>query len=228
MALTAWQALVVLGRVEPGQKVLIHAGSGGVGTIAIQLAKHLGATVAATASAANADLVRELGADLVIDYRTDDFAEALSGYDLVLDGVSADNVQRSLTVVRPGGLVIGIAGPPTPAFARRQGLNPVVRLVVGLLSRKVRRQAAAAGVRYEFLFMQADGGQLAQITSLVEAGTLRPVVGRQIAFADLPAALSAIGKDGTAARPSPSSPDPPHPRPSPVTTSTETMRAGTP
>ncbi|MEI5672657.1 MULTISPECIES: NADP-dependent oxidoreductase [unclassified Nocardioides] len=197
VALTAWQALVVVGQVQPGQKVLVHAGSGGVGNIAIQLAKHLGATVAATASAANADLVRDLGADVVIDYRSASFEETLSGYDLVLDGVSGDNVLRSLTVLRPGGVTIGIAGPPTPEFARELGLNPALRLVMGLLSRKVRRAAATLEVRYQFLFMRADGRQLAEITALVEAGTLRPVLGRTVAFEDIPTALSTLGRDGT-------------------------------
>lgn len=87
VALTAWQALVEIADVRPGQKVLIHAGAGGVGSIAIQLAKHLGAEVATTASAANADFVRLLGADRVVDYRTEDFEEVLSGYDVVLDSL---------------------------------------------------------------------------------------------------------------------------------------------
>lgn len=197
VALTAWQALVEVGGVRPGQKVLIHAGSGGVGTIAIQLAKHFGATVATTASAANAQLVRDLGADLVIDYRTEKFEERVSDYDLVLDGVGADNVLRSLITLKPGGIAIGISGPPTPAFARARGLNPALRLVMGLLSSKARRLARKRGVRYQLLFMRADGRQLAEITSLVEAGTLRPVVGRTVAFDDIPTALSEVGKDGT-------------------------------
>lgn len=87
VALTAWQALVEKGHVQPGQKVLIHAGAGGVGTMAIQLAKHLGATVATTANRKNADLVRELGADMVIDYRSEDFEDQMSGFDLVLDSL---------------------------------------------------------------------------------------------------------------------------------------------
>lgn len=197
VALTAWQALVEVGGVRPGQKVLVHAGSGGVGTIAIQLAKHLGASVTATASAANAQLVRDLGADLVIDYRTEKFEEMVSDYDLVLDGVGTDNVLRSLTTLKPGGIAIGISGPPTPEFAHARGLNPVLRLVMGLLSSKARRLARKRGVRYQFLFMRADGRQLAEISSLVEAGTLRPVVGRTVAFDDIPTALSEVGKDGT-------------------------------
>ena len=121
VALTAWQALVIHGKVRPGQKVLIHAGAGGVGSIAIQLAKHLGAHVATTASLKNADFVRDLGADVVIDYRSQDFAAELSGYDLVLDSLGGESLARSLSVLRPGGAAIGIAGPPDPDFAREAG-----------------------------------------------------------------------------------------------------------
>lgn len=200
VALTAWQALVVIGRVKPGDKVLIHSGSGGVGTIAIQLAKHLGATVATTVSAGNADLVRSLGADVVIDYRTQKFDELLRDYDVVLDGVGPDSVLRSLTVAKPGGTVIGITGPPDPAFAREQGFNPLLRMVVAAVSRKVRRSAARLGVTYRFLFMSANGSQLAEIAKLVDAGALRPVVGKVIHLDDVPEALSRIGKDGTAGK----------------------------
>ncbi|KUN90403.1 NADPH:quinone oxidoreductase, partial [Streptomyces resistomycificus] len=117
-ALTAWQALVERGKVRPGQKVLIHAGAGGVGSIAIQLAAHLGASVATTASASNADFVRALGADTVIDYRSQDFEQLLTGYDLVLDSIGGETLEKSLRVLKPGGKAIGITGPPDPAFAR--------------------------------------------------------------------------------------------------------------
>ena len=194
VALTAWQALVERGNVGPGQKVLIHAGAGGVGTIAIQLAKHLGAHVATTASSANSDFVRDLGADVVIDYRTQDFEEELTGYDLVLDSLGGENLAKSLRVLRPGGLAIGIQGPPTPAFAKAAGLNPVLRLAIAGLSRTVRAQAKKLGVSYEFLFMRADGGQLAEIAALVDAGVIRPVVGATHPFAETATALDALGK----------------------------------
>jgi len=182
VALTAWQALVEVGGVTPGQKVLIHAGSGGVGTVAIQLAKHLGATVAATTSTANAAWVEALGADVVVDYRTTEFDEVLSDYDLVLDSLGPDHVLRSLAVLRPGGIAIGIGGPPDPAFGRRIGANPVVRLAMRLLSRQVRAAARRRGVRYSFLFMRADGAQLGEIARLVEAGVIRPVVDQVLPF----------------------------------------------
>ncbi|KRE80999.1 NADP-dependent oxidoreductase [Arthrobacter sp. Soil762] len=196
VALTAWQALVERGNVRPGQKVLIHAGAGGVGSIAIQLAKHLGATVATTASASNMDFVRELGADIVIDYRSQDFEQLLSGYDLVLDSLGGENLEKSLRVLKPGGKAIGIAGPPDPAFAREAGLNPVLRLAISGLSAGIRRQARKLGVSYQFLFMRASGDQLRQITALIDDGALRPVVGRVFPFGQTVEALEGLEKGG--------------------------------
>jgi NADPH:quinone reductase-like Zn-dependent oxidoreductase len=196
VALTAWQALVEQGNVQPGQKVLIHAGAGGVGSIAIQLAKHLGATVATTASASNADFVRDLGADTVINYRTQDFEELLSGYDLVLDSLGGENLEKSLRILKPGGKAIGISGPPDPAFARKAGLNPVLRLAVAGLSSRVRKQAKKLGVTYEFLFMRASGDQLRRIAALVDDGVLRPVVGKVFDFDQTPQALQSLTDGG--------------------------------
>jgi NADPH:quinone reductase-like Zn-dependent oxidoreductase len=163
VALTAWQALVERGQVRPGHKVLIHAGSGGVGTIAIQLARHLGAYVATTASARNADFLTLLGADLVIDYAAERFEDKVRGYDLVIDNLGQESVLRSLTVLKPGGAVIGLAGPPTPSYASAAGANPLVRTAITALSSKVRRKAKTLGVTYEFLFMHASGDQLQQM-----------------------------------------------------------------
>jgi NADPH:quinone reductase-like Zn-dependent oxidoreductase len=196
VALTAWQALVERGRVQPGQKVLIHAGAGGVGSIAIQLAKHLGATVATTASGANADFVRELGADVVIDYRTQDFEHVLTAYDLVLDSLGGENLEKSLRVLRPGGKAIGISGPPDPAFARESGLNPLLRLAIIGLSTKIRRQAKKLGVSYEFLFMRSSGDHLRQIAALIDDGVLRPVVGKVVPSDQTPQALQSVASGG--------------------------------
>ncbi|MGO2542186.1 NADP-dependent oxidoreductase [Specibacter sp. AOP5-B1-6] len=195
-ALTAWQALIVRGNVQPGQRVLVHAGAGGVGSIAIQLAKHLGATVATTVSAANVDFARELGADTVVDYRNEDFEQRLSDYDLVLDSLGGENLKKSLRVLRPGGKAIGISGPPDPAFAREAGLNPVLRLAIAGLSAGIRRQAGKLGVSYEFMFMHASGEQLGQITPLVDEGIIRPVVGRILPFERTVQALQEIDKGG--------------------------------
>ncbi|ATG54487.1 NADPH:quinone oxidoreductase [Brachybacterium ginsengisoli] len=197
VALTAWQVLVVRGDVQPAQKVLIHAGAGAAGSMMIQLAKHLGAQVATTASGKNADFVRELGADVVIDYRTQDFEQELSGYDLVLDSLGGESLEKSLRVLRPGGRAIGIAGPPDPAFARRAGLNPVLRLVIAALSAKIRRRAKKLGVSYEFLLMEASGEQLRTIAGLVDDGTLRPVIGRTFSFDETPQALASMARGGS-------------------------------
>jgi len=182
VGLTAWQALVERAGLSAGQRVFVQAGSGGVGTFAIQLAKHLGATVATTAGAASADLVRGLGADVVLDYRKDDFATILKDYDVVLNSQDAATLEKSVGVLRPGGKLISISGPPDPAFAREQGLNPLLRGLLRLSSRRIRAKAARRGVDYSFLFMRADGGQLGRIAALIDAGAIRPVVDRVFPF----------------------------------------------
>jgi NADPH:quinone reductase-like Zn-dependent oxidoreductase len=182
VALTAWQALVEVGKVKPGQKVFIQAGSGGVGTIAIQLARHLGARVATATSAKNVELVRSLGSDLVIDYNAQDFEKVLSGYDLVLNSQDPKTLEKSLRVLKPGGQLISISGPPDPAFAEQFGLNPFLKLVMRLLSRGVRKKAKRLDVHYSFLFMRAQGQQLSEITSLIESGVIRPVVDKVFPF----------------------------------------------
>lgn len=192
VGLTAWQALVEAAHLKPGQKVFIQAGSGGVGTFAIQLAKHLGATVATTTSAKNAELVKSLGADVVIDYNAEDFAKTLSGYDVVLNSQNTTTLERSLRVLKPGGLLISISGPPDADFARDQGLNPMLKLVMRLLSRGVRRKAQDLGVGYSFLFMRAQGQQLGKITSLIESGAIRPVVDKVFPFERTAEALAYV------------------------------------
>jgi len=192
VGLTAWQALVEVAKVKPGQKVFIQAGSGGVGTFAIQLAKHLGATVATTTSARNAELVKSLGADVVIDYKTQDFEKVLSGYDLVLNSQDPKTLDKSLGVLKPGGWLISISGPPDPAFAKKLGLNLVLKLVLRLLSRAVRKKAKALGINYSFLFMRAEGQQLGEITSLIESGVIRPVVDKVFPFEQTGDALAYV------------------------------------
>ncbi|MGW6391112.1 NADP-dependent oxidoreductase [Streptomyces sp. NPDC055103] len=194
VALTAWQALVVRARVRPGQKVLVHAGAGGLGSIAVQLAKALGAHVAATASTANVDLVRDLGADEVIDYRTQDFETLLDGYDVVLDSLGGENLARSLRVLRPGGTAISVAGPPDAAFAREIGANPVIRLAMSALSLRTRRSAKRRGVTYSFLFMKASGDQLRELTPLIDAGKIRPVVDSVFPFGETLQAMEYVEK----------------------------------
>jgi NADPH:quinone reductase-like Zn-dependent oxidoreductase len=182
VSLAAWQALVDRADAQPGQKVLVHAGSGGLGSTVIQLAKHLGATVATTARGENADLVRSLGANVVVDYTKEDFAEVLSGYDVVLDSRGGENLERSLTVLKPGGQAIGVTGPPDPGFAKQLGAPKFMNVVMGLLSRKVRKQARKLGVSYSFLFMEANGRQLRELASLYDAGHLRPLIDKTFPF----------------------------------------------
>ncbi|MFL6169169.1 MAG: NADP-dependent oxidoreductase [Ornithinibacter sp.] len=181
VALAAWQALVDVAHVQPGQKVLVHAGAGGLGSTVIQVAKHLGAHVATTAGPNDQDKVRDLGADDVLDYAQQDFAEVLSGYDVVLDSLGGPNLEKSLTVLTPGGLAMSVVGPPDAAFARQAG-HPILAPVMVALSRRVRRQARRVGVRYSFFFMHADGAQLKTLAALYDDGTLRPVLDRTFGF----------------------------------------------
>ena len=182
VGLTAWQALVEKAKLQKGQKVFIQAGSGGVGTFAIQLAKHLGATVATTTSAANTALVKSLGADIVIDYKTEDFADVLRDYDVVLNSQDGKTLEKSLRVLKPGGKLISISGPPDPEFARDSGAPWYVKLVMRGLSSGARRKARSRGVSFSFLFMKASGSQLSEITRLIESGVIRPVVDRVFPF----------------------------------------------
>jgi NADPH:quinone reductase-like Zn-dependent oxidoreductase len=181
VALAAWQALVDLAEIKPRQKVLVHAGAGGLGSTVVQLAKHLGAYVATTAHGNDEQKVRGLGANEVIDYTKADFAELLSGYDVVLDSLGGDNLAKSLTVLKPGGLAISVVGPPDPAFAEQIG-RPLLKPVMALMSRRVRARARKLGVRYSFFFMRADGAQLKKLAALYDAGTLRPVLDRTFPF----------------------------------------------
>ncbi|MPT05442.1 MAG: NADP-dependent oxidoreductase [Delftia sp.] len=190
VGLTAWQVLVETARLARGQKVFIQAGSGGVGTFAIQLARHLGATVATTTSAANFDLVRDLGADVVIDYRTQDFEDVLHDYDVVLNSQDGKALGKSLRVLKGGAKLVSISGPPDPAFGRNIAAPAFVRLVMRLLSSGIRRRARGRGIDYSFVFMKADGGQLREITRLIEAGAIRPVVDKVFAFESTNEALA--------------------------------------
>ncbi len=197
VSLTAWQALVEIAKIQPGQKVLIHAGSGGVGTIAIQLAKHLGATVATTTSGKNFRWVRELGADIVIDYKTTDFENEIKDFDLVLDTQGGKILEKSLNVLKRGGRVISISGPPDHAFAEAINANWFLKFIIPLLSWSIRNKAKKRGVTYSFLFMKPNGHQLSQISELVEAGKIKPVVDTEYAFSQINEALQYVNTGRT-------------------------------
>jgi NADPH:quinone reductase-like Zn-dependent oxidoreductase len=189
VGLTAWQALIERANIKKRQKVLIHAGSGGVGTFAIQLAKHVGATVATTTSTANVDLVRSLGADVVIDYKKQDFAHILRDYDVVLNSLDRVTLEKSLRVLKPGGQLVSISGPPDAAFARSIGASWVLRTITGFLSYGIRSKAKRHQAHYSFLFMRANGDQLSEITSLIDDGIIRPVVDRVFPFSSTKEAM---------------------------------------
>ncbi|WP_281309933.1 NADP-dependent oxidoreductase [Flavobacterium flavigenum] len=193
VGLTAWQALVEIANVKKGQKVFIQAGSGGVGTFAIQLAKHLGAYVATTTSTKNIDLVKSLGADLVIDYKTQEFSNLLNGYDLVLHSNREKIVlEQSLGVLKKGGQLISLVGPPTPEFAQEIGLPWYLKLVTKLLSSSAKKKASKLNVSFKFLFMRAQGNQLGEITKLIEAGIIKPVIDKVFPFEQTNEALSYV------------------------------------
>ena len=184
VGLTCWQALVELAQLKPREQVLIHGGSGGVGTFAIQLAHYLGARIATTAGGDVADRLRELGAETVIDYHHQDFSQLLSDVDVVFDTVGGETRRKSFAVMRPGGRMVSIADLPDVRTARELGINPLLRLALGVMNRKNARAAADAGVEYRYLFMHPNGGQLREIARLVEGGQVRPQVDRVFPLSD--------------------------------------------
>lgn len=182
VGLTVWQSLVEKANLKKGQKVFIQAGSGGVGTFAIQFAKHLGATVATTTSAANIALVKSLGADIVIDYKKDDFETVLRDYDVVLNSQDKESLEKSLRILKPNGKVISISGPPDVDFAKQINVNWFLKMVMKFLSAGIKKKAKRLGVNFSFLFMRAEGEQLTQITKLIEAGVIKPVMDKVFPF----------------------------------------------
>ncbi|SHG09734.1 NADPH:quinone reductase [Flavobacterium fluvii] len=193
VGLTSWQALVEIANVKKGQKVFIQAGSGGVGTFAIQLAKYLGAFVATTTSTKNIDLVKSLGADLIIDYKTEDFETKLKEYDLVLHSNKDTKIlEKSLRILKSGGQLISLVGPPTPEFATAIGLPWYLKLVTKLISLGTKKKAKKLSTNFVFLFMRAEGKQLGEITKLIEAGVIKPVIDNVFPFEQTNEALSYV------------------------------------
>ena len=190
VGLTSWQALKERANLRAGQKVFIPAGSGGIGTFAIQLAKHLGAKVGTTTSSGNVDLARSLGADEVVDYRKQEFETVLSGYDAVLGTLKGDAVEKSIAILKPGGTIVSLVGPLDAAFARARRLNFVLTFVFGLMSRKIMHLAKKRDVAYSFLFARPDGAQLAEIGKLLEAERIRPVIDKVFPFELAPNSLA--------------------------------------
>ncbi|MBL8467260.1 NADP-dependent oxidoreductase [Methyloversatilis discipulorum] len=194
VALTSWQALKERAKVQKGQKVFIPAGSGGIGTFAIQLAKHLGAKVGTTTSTGNVPLVSSLGADEVVDYKTQQFENVLRGYDLVLGTLRGKEIEKSIGILKPGGKIVSLIGPLDAAFASARGLNFVLKCVFSLMSRRIMRLAAKRDVSYSFLFVRADGAQLSEIGSLLESGHIRPVIDKVFPFDQAKEALDYLAQ----------------------------------
>ncbi|NIA54521.1 NADP-dependent oxidoreductase [Massilia sp. TW-1] len=190
VGLTVWQAFKEHMQLKPGQKIFIPAGSGGIGTFAIQLAKHWGATVGTTTSTANIELVRTLGADEVVDYKKQDVEDVLHDYDAVLGTTRGDGLETALDILRPHSKAVSLIGPPDAAFARARGMNVVMKLVFRLLSAKIRRLAKQRGATYSFMFVRPDGSQLASIGELLKAGRIRPVIDKVFPFTQAKAGLA--------------------------------------
>lgn len=182
VGLTAWQALIENAGLKKGQKVFIQAGSGGVGTFAIQLAKHIGAFVATTTSTRNVDWVKGLGADIVIDYTKDDFEDILHEYDVVLNSQDSKTLTKSLSILKPGGKLISISGPPDPKFGEQIKAPWFIKLIMHILSFNIRKKAKRLGVSFSFLFMKANGNQLGSIAELIDSGAIHTVVDRVFPF----------------------------------------------
>ena len=193
VGLTTLQGFQKVG-ARAGQRILIHAGAGGIGTFAIQYSKHRGLHVTTTTSSKNADFVKSLGADRVIAYDRENYLEQGGDYDIVYDTLGAAFTVDAFKVVKRGGAVISLSGPPDRDFAKREGANLLVRIVVWLMNRKVYAAAAQAGASYCWFFTEPNGNQLREIARLVEAGVIKPVIDREFAFAELPAALEYLEK----------------------------------
>ncbi|RKT25661.1 NADPH:quinone reductase-like Zn-dependent oxidoreductase [Paraburkholderia sp. RAU2J] len=194
VGLTSWQALKERANLRAGQKVFIPAGSGGIGTFAIQLAKHFGARVGTTTSTGNVPLVTSLGADEVVDYKKQEFEKVLRGYDVVLGTIRGDAIEKSIGILEPGSKIVSLIGPLDAAFARARGLNFILRLVFGLMSRKIMRLAKTRDVSYSFLFVRPDGTQLAEIGELLKSERVRPVIDKVFPFEQAKEALEYLAQ----------------------------------
>jgi alcohol dehydrogenase len=177
-------------KARAGQRILIHAGAGGIGTFAVQYARHLGLEVTTTTSSKNVDFVKSLGADRVIAYDRENYLEAGGGYDIVYDTLGAAFTVDAFKVVKRGGAVISLSGPPDRDFARREGAGWLVGVAIWLMSRKVYAASAEAGAAYCWFFTEPNGEQLREIAGLVDRGAIKPVIDREFAFEQLPDALT--------------------------------------
>lgn len=194
VGLTAWQTLKEGLHLRAGQKLFIPAGSGGIGTFAIQLAKYWGAKVGTTTSTGNVQLVSDLGADEIVDYKQQDFEKVLRGYDAVLGTLKGDAIEKSLAILKPGSKIVSIVGPLDAAFARTKRLNFVLRFVFGLMSRKIMRLARQRDISYQFHFVRPDGAQLNEIGKLLSTQRIQPVIDKVFPFEQAKEALDYLAQ----------------------------------
>lgn len=194
VGLTSWQALKERANIKSGQKIFIPAGSGGIGTFAIQLAKYLGAKVATTTSTGNVDMVRKLGADEVIDYKKQEFEQVLSSYDLVLGTTRGDAIEKSVGILKPGGKIVSLIGPLDKAFAKARRMNFFLTFVFGMMSRKIMRLAKKKNISYSFLFVRPDGAQLNEIGNLLKTERIKPVIDKVFPFEHAKQALEYLAQ----------------------------------
>lgn len=192
VGLTAWQALVEKANIKKGHKVFIQAGSGGVGTFAIQLAKYFGASVATTTSTSNVDFVKSFGADIIVDYKNEDFVDRLNNYDVVLNSQDSGTLIKSLSVLKSEGKIISISGPPDVEFAKEINAPWYLKFIIKMISAGIRKKAKIKNVNYSFLFMKSNGQQLNEITKLIESGSIRPVIDRVFEFEQANDALAYV------------------------------------
>ncbi|MED4227909.1 NADP-dependent oxidoreductase [Neobacillus cucumis] len=182
VGLTTYQALIDILQLQKGQKILIHAGAGGVGTFAIQLAKLIGATVATTASVAGANLVKSLGADEIINYKTEKFEEILKNYDAVFDTLGGEILEKSFEVIKSGGKMVSVSGLPNARFGKEYGSGFFKTLLFSAASHKLTALEKKHNVQYTFLFMKPSGEQLRIIASFIETGKIKPIIDRVVPF----------------------------------------------
>ncbi|RAN90020.1 NADPH:quinone reductase [Bacillus sp. SRB_28] len=189
VGLTSYQALHDIMHLQKGQKILIHAGSGGVGTFAIQLAKIMGATVATTASEAGANLVNSLGADEIINYKTEKFEDILTNYDAVFDTIGGTTLEKSFDIIKSGGNIVSVSGMPNARFGKEFGSGFFKTLLFSLASKKLTALEKKHSAQYSFLFMKPSGDQLRIIANYIESGKIKPIIDRVFPFEDAQKAM---------------------------------------
>jgi alcohol dehydrogenase len=182
VGLTTYQALIDILHLQKGEKILIHAGAGGIGTFAIQLAKLMGATVATTASVAGENLVKSLGADEIINYKTEKFEEILNNYDAVFDTLGGETLEKSFEVIKSGGKIVSVSGLPNGRFGKEYGSGFFKTLLFSAASHKLTALEKKHNAQYTFLFMKPSGEQLRIIANFIEAGKIKPIIDRIFPF----------------------------------------------